>query len=264
MAERTVMQRSAKLARATQVGDEDLALINVYALRPLLAADIIVRDALVVNDQPDSYNTQFTALALAQIAAMLPGSPVLRNHSSYQSEDLPIGIWFKAWVEVRDNISWVAARFFMIREPLTESIAMRMDGGIIREVSLSWWMDRSALQCSICGNYPFSETCDHMPGEAYGERTCVTIMNAVESVEEASLVWKGGQLGTSIEMPDADDMQAERATLMQRIAGKRKLVVVPPAPEVEKNALEEWWDNPHPALRAWFTSSGVTGKESKQ
>ena len=249
-------ERQAPMSRAAaQVSDEDMGLINVYALRALSPEDVIVREALVCNDQPDSYDTQFTRAALDQVARMLPGSPVLRNHSTFGADDLPVGIWFSARTEERDGVYWVIARFYMIREPLTESIAARMDGGVVREVSVSWWMDRSALSCSICGNFPFADACTHTPGDTYGGRKCVTVMNAVESVEEASLVWKGGQYGTAILAGE----QEQRVSLMARLARKRGSSGAPAVAQVD--AMTAWWNDPLYRMRPWFKSR-ATDKET--
>jgi len=262
MTERVLYRRSAAIERQTQatVSDEDMALINVYALRTLTPADVIVREALVCNDLPDAYDTQFMRYALEQVSQMLPGAPLLRNHATFTAEDLPVGIWYRAACEQRDEALWTRAAFYMVREPLTESIAMRMDGGVVREVSLSWWMARNAMTCSVCGKQMFGEQCSHIPGEAYGDRTCVVQMQKIEGVDEASLVWKGGQYGTAI----LGNEQNRADLLAVRIAAKRAAHRCSDGAQAPSRTLTEWWGD-RDSLDPWrsFFKSPVTGRESQ-
>lgn len=240
-------QRAGRLAPSGTISDEDLALINHYALRALSREDVIVRSALVANDQVDSYFTRFSKGALDLIAQMLPGTPVMRNHGTWSSDDLPVGIWFRSDVEERDGANWVRGWFYMVREPLTDSIGARMDGGVIREVSLSWMMRAIDVKCSICGRNEMDPLCDHVPGLDYNGALCVWDMTNVRSVEEASLVWKGGQYGTKIEMPDGSE---KRITLMQRSATRRAAHAA--ATPAGGTSLETWFKRT--SLEDWFSA----------
>ena len=260
--ERVLYRRSAAIERPTQqeVSAADMDLINVFALRALAPDDVIVREALVCNDLPDAYDTQFARYALDQVSQMLPGAPLLRNHATFTADDLPVGVWYRAALEQRDDALWTRAAFYMVREPLTESIATRMDGGVVREVSLSWWMARNAMTCSICGKAMFGEQCTHVPGEAYGDRTCIVVMQKIEGVDEASLVWKGGQYGTAI----LDAQGQERGeTLGARIAAKRAARIGDGA-QAPSRTLASWWGDrgSHEAWRSFFKRPEA-GRESQ-
>ena len=206
-------------------GDDDSAAAKINLLDPapprtLTDADVRVYTALVANDQPDSYFTQFTPNALAQVARGILGMPVLRNHSSYGSGDLPVGRWFAADCIQRDGVNWARCQFYTAAagDPEADMLDARIQAGIIREVSLSWW--QGAMKCSICGQDMWGGECPHIPGESYDGRTCIGIMDSIREVAEASLVWKGGQYGTQIDTA-ARTEGSQRITLVQRIAAKR-------------------------------------------
>lgn len=224
----------------TPVTPAALDAINQHALVPLAAEDVIVRGALVANDQVDSYYTQFTADALRQVATMLPGKPVMRNHdgSVDNSLGLPVGKWYAATVEQRDGVTWARGLFYMVRDPETDSLARRMDAGIINEVSLAWYIGE--MQCSICNRDPMDPMCAHAPGVMYDGQLCVAMMPSVRSVEEASLVWKGGQYGTAIEMPDGPEKRM--ANRLERLASKRAAAA---------NSWDLWWRNATRESKDW-------------
>lgn len=221
-----------------------LKLINALGLpRAATADELIVRAALVANNLPDAYDTVFSDAALEQVAGMLPGNPLMRNHVAWEAEALPVGRWFDAAVVEIDGVRWVRASFYMARDPEGESLVRRMDTGIVREVSLAWWV--ASVRCNICGRDLRDDGCAHLPGELYDGRKCLGVMQEIASVDECSLVWKGGQFGTKI-------MADERAMLVQRLAAKRGKQR-PGCPPGE--SLEQWFNRtaaPSAELVEWF------------
>jgi len=249
--------RTAPISERAAAADAS-ALAKINALgppAPLTAADVVIRGALIANDQVDAYATRFTPEALQQIAAMIVGQPMMRNHVTYSAEALPVARWFDAEPVTIDGINWVRAWFYMMTaDEETASLLARIDGAVIREVSLAWWL--GGMTCSICDQDAFGDACPHLPGEKYAGIACVGVMGSIRSVEECSLVWKGGQYGTKIEMAEARDA---RLTLVRRIAQKRtdllkKLESVTEGPE---SALRKWWAGEASAeLKAWYNKAG--------
>lgn len=222
---RTVNVRLERVA-PDLVTDELMALINTRAIVELKPEDIVVRSALVCNDQPDSYLTQFTKGALRQVAEQIVGMKVMRNHNTWASEDLPVASWIQAGV-VRapfekspdGKASFVRAIYYMSRLGDVHGLAARIDAGIIDEVSLSWYP--VAFECSVCGKDPYGIDCQHAMGKEYGGKVAYALMPGVRSVIEASLVWKGGQYGTTIDLPGRTAEKFDTMeTLMARAAQK--------------------------------------------
>lgn len=178
---------------------EQMARINATLpedAAPLEASDVYVRRAMVCNDMVDHYATKFTSRALEQISGMLAGPPLMRNHNRYGSEDLPVGRFFWGEQVRRRDATYVAGDFYWpARVRNAADMAEMIDTCVWREVSLAWYM--RSFTNSIDGK-PFDQS-PYYPGQVLADGTMVVgIMDDIESVEEVSLVWKGGQKDTSI------------------------------------------------------------------
>lgn len=185
--------------------ESELALVNRWtASGAATAGEVYLCSAMVCNDVVDHYSTRFTARALEQIAALLPGVNLMRNHNEYGSEDLPIGRIYAAELVTIGDAQWVRARFYWERgTPDGDAMAKRISLGIWREVSLSWWM--RSFTNDVDGK-PVSES-PYYPGQQLPDgRVVVGIMDDVTEVNETSIVPRGGQKGTSIgDVRGADD-----------------------------------------------------------
>lgn len=264
---RVMCNHRARLARAAStpsgIAPGDLDEINKYTLTPVTADEVIVRSAYLANDQVDDRFTRTLAPAIDKIATLLAGAPLMRNHDGREghSEGLPVGRWFRGWTETDEaGAYWDVGKFYMVREPMTESLAKRMDAGIISEVSINVWTLVRDLRCSVCNRNPYTmdSGCTHQVGKTYGEKLCTIDQLDVDALDEVSLVWMGGKKGTSIELPDEDD-QGAQATSLARLINDRRLHLeahtesVAPA---EVNALAAWWGDPIAGMRSWFNSAG--------
>lgn len=233
------------IARAARQADGDSGAPDLQAmcdkinrlpkppLTPATPDNVVIFSALVANDQVDSYSTRFSVSALSQISERLAGAPGLRNHSTYQSSDMPVMRWFDGAQASRDGVSWARGWSYMSSAPeavTARELANAIDLAIINEVSLSWWQD--GLRCSICGKDMWAMddeghyVCTHNPGQSYNGEVCVGEMDSIREIAECSLVWKGGQYGTQLESPGARSQQ-DVETLVQRIARKRSTVPAP-------------------------------------
>lgn len=215
-----VARRTAKLIRDASIADQMATLINQRALREITPDEYILRSAVICNDQVDYYLTQFTLEALKKIASLMPGKKLMRNHNTWESEDLPVGTWLDARVVKERGVNNVVATFFMMKAGDTDGLIPRIDAGHIDEMSLSWYPLGNC--CSICGNSLSSMDCEHAPGKEYSGKMCVMSMPDLRDVIECSLVWKGGQKGTTIAMPrtfDGEELE-ELDAAMKRFATK--------------------------------------------
>lgn len=201
------------LATATT---DDLTLINAYtASGAATADDVYVCSALVCNDQVDHYSTRFTERALEQIAGLVPGANLMRNHNEWASGDLPIGRVFRAERVDLGGVRWVRVWLYWERGTAEgDAMAKRVSLGIWREVSLSWWM--RSFTNSVDGR-PFDES-PYYPGqELPGGEIVIGIMDDVTEVNEVSVVARGGQKGTKLgEVRGADDEDVRDRVLAMR------------------------------------------------
>lgn len=206
---------------------EDLELIAKWVPIGWPAPDskaVYAASALVCNNLVDHYSTRFTDRALEQIAGLLPGTNVLRNHNEgFASDDLPIARCFSSELVKRTDGLYVRGSFYWERgTTFGEDMAKRIALGIWREVSLSWWM--ASFTNSIDGK-PMDES-PYYPGQELADgQKVIGIMDDVREVNEFSFVARGGQKNTSInparEGADVLDLvHAARSRVQQGRFGK--------------------------------------------
>ena len=177
--------------------EEDLKLVQRWMPEGVTLGpdEIYVASALVCNDLVDHYSTQFTDRALTQIAELIPGVNVMRNHNEYSSDDLPIARAFAAERVKLPDGNYVRSRFYWERGTACgDEMAKKIRLGIWRETSLSWWM--RSFTNSIDGE-PFDES-PYYPGQEFEGVTVIGIMDDVVEVNEWSIVARGGQKNTSM------------------------------------------------------------------
>ena len=196
-------------APAGSASDSDLAKINAMpgVIEPLSAEDVFVFSCEAISTRVLLNGLQMPEESLRQLAALAYDHPIQRNHDTWTSEGLPIGRIFESSVgpDSRGDLCNLQ-RFYMVREPLTESLAKRMKGGIITEDSVSFAHD--TLKCSICQTDLYQ--CSHLPLEQYDGKTCLGIVLDVCEYFETSLVWAGMADGTRIRMAASRDGELEQ------------------------------------------------------
>lgn len=183
-----------------RVRDDVMDEINSLSqiIEPLGPDDVIVKGMWLMNTLPmhESYNfvRRFDRAAVEQTADMVRGKPVLANHSTEGPDGLPLGRFFRAEVEHReDGTSHMAALFFMLNDEDGQRINRKINGGIISENSPTLEFDR--VYCSICGES--GRKCDHEPGDLYEGKKAYTVMTDIVDFWEGSLAWAGMQQQTS-------------------------------------------------------------------
>lgn len=169
---------------------EDLERIRTFASVPLRAEQVYVRSMLIASTNAcESDGCQFTRTALGQISERIVGQSVLSGHNR---SSLPLARFFKAEVIHGEAGSGepdvVRAWFYWLRDTSgAHDLLLNIDGGIYREVSLSWTFRR--WRCSICSAE--NGRCSHQVGRRYGDAVCFRLIDEVADVLEGSLVYKG-------------------------------------------------------------------------
>lgn len=209
------------LVKPTQA-QVDMINARIRPPQPVTVDSIYVRRARVINTMVDHYFTRFTESAIPQVAAMLPTRPMLVNHNRGSGIlGMPVARWFDAQALQNpdgDGVDWVQGDFYWPKGvDQADYMAAMMDAGVWSEVSLAWWF--TGCRCSICGRDP--EDCTHIPGEDYGEKAgvCHWDMFDITRVDEASVVWAGGQKDTEIQMAAA---LSNPASVISRMRGRTK------------------------------------------
>lgn len=178
---------------------DDISLINKIAPVHLEANQVYVRSMYLCSTQPcPSDGCQFTRRALDQIAALIIGQSVLAGHNR---ASLPIARFYKSVVEQRgkddsgEAVFFVRAWFYWMRDTAdAEDLLVNIDGGIYREVSLSWRY--SSWYCSLCQSK--NSECGHRTGELIDGKRCFRMIDQVTEVLEGSLVYKAADTNTTL------------------------------------------------------------------
>ena len=204
-------------APVEKIPERDLEMINRQSQTKLGPEDVNVRSMWLCSDRfVESDGLRFSHSALENIANQTPGISAMVGHNR---TGLPIGRFYHAEIQTRGEefpneitgqpAEWVRAWFYWLRDTEgAEDLLKRIDGGIYRDVSISWrWKTAS---CSICGEewdgwwfYP----CEHVPGERYPikredgsveQRLCYFEISEVTRVLEGSLVYAGADQGAEL------------------------------------------------------------------
>ena len=210
-----VIARDSEENREFNYSDEHINMINKFSKVDLKRSDVYIRSMWLANDIIDSYYSRFNEKTLGDLAALTPGAPVLIGH---QKEGLPIGKQFKAVKTYRDDGHWWLRTWFYFPKDMnhSENLERGIQTGLYDECSISWTY-REAI-CSICGKD--IRGCEHIPGKKYvtdaGEaKLCWWESEGIEQVLEASFVYKGGQVGTSID-EERKQLYAQRALILDK------------------------------------------------
>ena len=182
--------------------EENLRLVNRLAQSPLTKDQVYIRSMYLCSSQVCETDwCRFSDRALEGICEKVVGESVLAGHDK---RSLPVARFFKARIverpEVADPLTgeptkWIRAWFYWLKETRgARDLALNMDGGIYREVSISWRYRGG--RCSICDGP--TRACRHTPGEVHDGNLCFVWIDEVLDVLEGSLVYRGADRETGI------------------------------------------------------------------
>lgn len=162
----------------------DMALINAQALVELSADDVFVFRVAACDDQVDRDNERFTPKALEQMADLFVGHTIIMDHN-WSSKNQTARI-YDADVQESGGVNRLILSAYMIRNDATAPVIQAIEGGILREVSVSCQVEHAV--CSICGTDKAVAWCDHRPGKAYDGEICVVSLDDASEAYEVSFV----------------------------------------------------------------------------
>lgn len=202
--------------------EEHMSLINRLTQTPLTRGQVLIRSMYLCSSQVcDSDWCRFSEQALRQISEKVVGECVLAGHDK---RSLPVARFFKAALVERPDVPdpgtgqptlWIRAWFYWLAETQgAHDLALNMDGGIYREVSISWTYRGG--RCSVCGCSP--HVCGHVPGQVYDGQRCYTWIDEILDVLEGSLVYRGADRETGITGEHEASVEPEAMDLEELLA----------------------------------------------
>jgi len=148
--------------------EDDLAIINRYALQEVAADQVYVRRMRLVHDDFHRDFMRFSRSSVQQMVDTLPGKSLLEGHDTSRAG---LGLMFRGEIKREGRRTDGYAYFYMPRSGGNEHERLLIDTGVWRYVSVGFTWDW--LQCDICGlnymGYPDDDgrRCPHYLGEVY-------------------------------------------------------------------------------------------------
>ena len=162
----------------------------------LKAGDIYVRAVRLAGDRIDAYGGRFRTEDLTELLKMTAGLPLLIGH---KKDTLGIARFFNGSIEDHEGAKYIAPRFYWLKKHSgAEDLRLSIDGGLVNEASISFTFKRPT--CSVCGED--IRTCKHQIGKVYRDsgEACFYYYDEIVRVNEGSLVYKGAEPGTGLEL----------------------------------------------------------------
>lgn len=187
-----VIVKSAGLSKSN-ISDDDLRLINSYALNPLSADDVFTFKAVLCDNEIDRDFERFSLTALKQLSELFVGKTVIKDHTPsadnqvarIYSTELVRG---SGLTKNGEPYTQLVAHLYMVKTASNADLITEINGGIKKEGSVSFAINSRI--CSVCGKN--ASKCAHYAGKNYetknGTETCVFILDDIKDAYEFSLV----------------------------------------------------------------------------
>ncbi len=210
----------------------ELELINRQTLRDHTADEVWVVPILACDNQPTEHQERLLIPALEQLAPTFVGRPGLEDH--FWSATVQNCRIFDAGVS-RDageksevegepyTYLWIKA--YALRTPDNAAFRANVEGGILKETSVGFFLDWLEVECSICGgaiydwwaSYIGSEdACSHIPGQEYDGKLCLGLIPAHDGLKGAENSW--------VAVPAAPRAGAQRTTSAPEVGSTGQMV----------------------------------------
>ena len=154
--------------------EAELTEINHFAKTPLKAEEVYTFSLRLCDNEVDRDWERFDEAALDTLGDLFVGKSGLFDHQ-WTAEGQTARIYRTEVVResarvtaAGDGYCWLKAWAYLLRTEKNADLIAEIEGGIKREVSVGCSVNRRV--CSICGAE--GGTCQHVPGQRYGERLC--------------------------------------------------------------------------------------------
>lgn len=163
-----------------QPTEDELLLINKYALVDLNPEDVVVFNVQAADKQIDRQYEQFTDEALRDMAELSKGKAFLTDHE-WETEH-QIGLIFDA-AAIDGKLM---QKVYVLNTEENKVLIKNILGGVFNKVSVGFSIDLADAICMSCRNKSiYSQDCPHMPGgmDEEGNKTYISIKNVIDYFE---------------------------------------------------------------------------------
>ena len=170
--------------------ERELAEINRFAKTPLRAEEVYAFSLRLCDNEVDRDFERFDEAALHTLGDLFVGRSGIFDHR-WSAEGQTARIYRTEVVRetarttaAGDPYCWLKGWAYLLRSEKNAELITEIEGGIKREVSVGCAVARRV--CSVCGAE--SGTCQHTPGQRYGEALCFTELRDPTDAYEWSFV----------------------------------------------------------------------------
>ena len=162
----------AKLASIDiqDVTDEELKLINKFALSPLTKEEVFSFKMVVCDNEIDRDFECFSIKALQQLKKLFEGKTLIKDHTP-KADNQVARIYStelkeaKTLTQIGEPYTQLIAKCYMVKTEENKSLIAEIKGGIKKEVSVCCAVGKAI--CSVCGSDNRKTYCKHYRGRSY-------------------------------------------------------------------------------------------------
>lgn len=166
--------------------EKDISRINTYARRDVHPEEIYTFTVILCGNDIDRDCEAFTKESLVKMANMFQGKTGILDHDA-SSKNQIARIYKTSVVKTDEKTLYGEDKYllkawaYMVKSPNTNDLILKIDTGIVREVSVSCRIEKKV--CSICGNQ-YNGSCNHILGTKYDDKFCyIKLENPTDAYE---------------------------------------------------------------------------------
>lgn len=189
-------------ATPCQISDEDMALINNFAVKPLTKEQVFTFNVALCDNEVDRDLERFDDDALVSLTKLFEGKTGIADHSM-KSNDQNARIFRTELVtdsakktSLGEEFKYIKAKAYIPVCRKNEDLINDIITGIKKEVSINCSVRDKV--CSICGKKAGFARCEHTKGVSYNGRICHHILKNPTDAYEWSFVAVPAQRGAGV------------------------------------------------------------------
>lgn len=154
------------------------------------------------DNEIDRDGERFSDDALEKLAELFVGKTIVIDHDASAANqiarvyDTEVITDAARLTKYGAPYRYVKGLAYMVRTADNADTITRIDGGILKEMSVSCSAERKI--CSVCGKNLFGEPCAHQKGETYDGAVCHHILDGITDAYELSFVAVPAQPGAGV------------------------------------------------------------------
>ena len=166
--------------------EKDMTKINQYSRRKLNNSEVFTFSMILSSNDVDRDCEAFTKESLIKMAELFQGTTGILDHSA-KSKNQIARIYKTKVVKTNEKTAYGEDKYllkawaYMAKNETTKDLILKIDAGIIKEVSVSCSIEKKI--CSICGSV-YNGSCEHVLGKKYPQGLCfVKLKNPYDAYE---------------------------------------------------------------------------------